>query len=150
MNFIKTNVTKMSVLRPTCNYIKNNYTLPILNQTFVKQKYTFFSKGNEEVKKNPKTIKPEQQTKEKKPNGLQINCEIKSPLKEFLKTDTASRVYVLKYAWKYIKDNNLQNPNKKRKIIPDEKLKLILEKDEVDMLEVPKLLFKHMSSMRKE
>ncbi|KJP87177.1 hypothetical protein AK88_03224 [Plasmodium fragile] len=88
--------------------------------------------------------------KDKKPNGLQIDCEIKSPLKEFLNTDTASRVFVLKYAWKYIKENNLQNPNTKRKIIPDEKLKNVLEKDEVDMLEVPKLLFRHMSSIRKE
>ncbi|EUD68304.1 hypothetical protein C922_01324 [Plasmodium inui San Antonio 1] len=88
--------------------------------------------------------------KEKKPNGLQIDCEIKSPLKEFLNTDTASRVFVLKYAWKYIKENNLQNPNTKRKIIPDEKLKNVLEKDEVDMLEVPKLLFRYMSSIRKD
>ncbi|SOV76826.1 SWIB/MDM2 domain-containing protein, putative [Plasmodium reichenowi] len=89
-------------------------------------------------------------TKKKRPNGLQIDCEIKSPLKEFLNADTASRVFVLKYAWKYIKDNNLQNPNMKRKIIPDDKLKQVLDKDEVDILEVPKLLFKHMSSIRKE
>ncbi|CAA9988656.1 SWIB/MDM2 domain-containing protein, putative [Plasmodium knowlesi strain H] len=107
----------------------------------------YFSTDNEE---SSETKGKQINAKEKKPNGLQIDCEIKSPLKEFLNTDTASRVFVLKYAWKYIKDNNLQNPNTKRKIIPDEKLKNVLEKDEVDMLEVPKLLFRHMSSIRKE
>ncbi|CAD2110069.1 SWIB/MDM2 domain-containing protein, putative [Plasmodium vinckei] len=96
------------------------------------------------------TDKSSESGKEKKPNGLQIECEIKSPLKEFINTDTASRVFVLKYAWKYIKDNNLQNPDMKRKIIPDNKLKQVLEKDEVDMLEIPKLLFKHVVSHRKE
>ncbi|CAD2098995.1 SWIB/MDM2 domain-containing protein, putative [Plasmodium vinckei brucechwatti] len=96
------------------------------------------------------TDKSNESGKEKKPNGLQIECEIKSPLKEFINTDTASRVFVLKYAWKYIKDNNLQNPDMKRKIIPDNKLKQVLEKDEVDMLEIPKLLFKHVVSHRKE
>ncbi|CAG9474913.1 SWIB/MDM2 domain-containing protein, putative [Plasmodium vivax] len=106
-----------------------------------------FSTDNEE---KSETKGKHTNVKEKKPNGLQIDCEIKSPLKEFLNTDTASRVFVLKYAWKYIKENNLQNPNTKRKIIPDEKLKNVLEKDEVDMLEVPKLLFRHMSSIRKE
>ncbi|CXI80898.1 SWIB/MDM2 domain-containing protein, putative [Plasmodium berghei] len=108
-----------------------------LNKFMTKYNYSTIDKNNEIVK-------------EKKPNGLQIECEIKSPLKEFLNTNTASRVFVLKYAWKYIKDNNLQNPDMKRKIIPDKKLKQVLEKDEVDMLEIPKLLFKHVISYRKE
>ncbi|CDU19526.1 SWIB/MDM2 domain-containing protein, putative [Plasmodium yoelii] len=108
-----------------------------LNKFMTKYNYSTSDKNNENIK-------------EKKPNGLQIDCEIKSPLKEFLNTDTASRVFVLKYAWKYIKDNNLQDPDMKRKIIPDQKLKQVLEKDEVDMLEIPKLLFKHVTSYRKE
>lgn len=85
--------------------------------------------------------------KKRKPNGLQKDCELNGPLKEFLNLNKASKIDVLKYTWKYIKDNNLQNPNKKRQIIPDEKLRQVLDKNEVDMLEMPKLLFKHMSKI---
>ncbi|KEG03647.1 hypothetical protein YYE_01671 [Plasmodium vinckei vinckei] len=119
------------------NKIIGNKGFTPLNRFMTKYNFGTSNKSNENGK-------------EKKPNGLQIECEIKSPLKEFINTDTASRVFVLKYAWKYIKDNNLQNPDMKRKIIPDNKLKQVLEKDEVDMLEIPKLLFKHVVSHRKE
>ncbi|GAW81375.1 SWIB/MDM2 domain-containing protein [Plasmodium gonderi] len=146
MNFIKKNI--LSGKLPT--------TLRIKYQSMSPTKFcviNHFSTDNEHKRKSDEkseTKMKHDNVKEKKPNGLQIDCEIKSPLKEFLNTDTASRVYVLKYAWKYIKENNLQNPNTKRKIVPDEKLKQVLEKDEVDMLEVPKLLFRHMSSIRKD
>ncbi|SCQ16483.1 SWIB/MDM2 domain-containing protein, putative [Plasmodium ovale] len=139
------NPIKMHILNVRKKFLRCNY-ISSVNMLHMKNHFT----TNSDNKNNEEKTGKYDGVKEKKPNGLQIDCEIKSPLKEFLNTDTASRVFVLKYAWKYIKDNNLQNPNMKRKIIPDEKLKQILDKDEVDMLEVPKLLFKHMASIRKD
>ncbi|SBT71694.1 SWIB/MDM2 domain-containing protein, putative [Plasmodium malariae] len=140
------NHSKTLILNAKSPMFRNSY-VNVLNRFYIRNHFTTDS---DHKNKGPGKSGKYENVKEKKPNGLQIDCEIKSPLKEFLNANTASRVFVLKYAWKYIKDNNLQNPNMKRKIIPDEKLKQILEKDEVDMLEVPKLLFKHMASIRKD
>ncbi|CRG97961.1 SWIB/MDM2 domain-containing protein, putative [Plasmodium gallinaceum] len=142
-------ILKINIFNPNYLIFRNNY-LPVLNKFYIRSNFTTDNRKNEEIERNEsnKEIKHES-VKKKKPNGLQIDCELKSPLKEFLNVNTASRIFVLKHAWKYIKDNNLQNPNMKRKIIPDEKLKQILDKDEVDILEIPKLLFRHMSSIPK-
>ncbi|CRH00482.1 SWIB/MDM2 domain-containing protein, putative [Plasmodium relictum] len=140
----------LNVLNTKCLIFRNNY-LPVFNKFYIRNNFTTENDKNREIQKNNSNKEMKNESiKKKKPNGLQIDCEIKSPLREFLNMNTASRVFVLKYAWKYIKDNNLQNPNMKRKIVPDEKLKQILDKDEVDILEIPKLLFRHMSSIPKE
>ena len=56
------------------------------------------------------------------------------------------RSEVVKKLWVYIKSNNLQDPNKKRNIIADEKLKKVFSgKAVVDMFEMTKLVSKHLS-----
>ena len=56
------------------------------------------------------------------------------------------RGQVVKKLWEYIKKNNLQNPNNKRNIIADVKLKVIFGgKGEVTMFEMTKLVSKHLS-----
>jgi len=56
------------------------------------------------------------------------------------------RGQVVKKLWEYIKANNLQNPNNKRNIIADDKLKPLFDgKGEVNMFEMTKLVSKHMS-----
>ena len=56
------------------------------------------------------------------------------------------RTEVVKKLWEYIKKNNLQNPEKKRNIIADEKLKAVFNgKGEVDMFEMTKLVSGHLS-----
>ncbi|KAK7405835.1 hypothetical protein VNO78_07445 [Psophocarpus tetragonolobus] len=55
-----------------------------------------------------------------------------------------SRTQVLKLIWAYIKDNNLQDPEDKRTINCDEKLKKVFQgKDRVGMLEVARLISPH-------
>ena len=55
------------------------------------------------------------------------------------------RTEVVKQLWVYIKKNNLQNPQNKRNIIADDKLKPIFGKSEVTMFEMTKLVSAHLS-----
>lgn len=55
------------------------------------------------------------------------------------------RSEVIKQLWVYIKGNNLQNPENKRNILADDKLKAVFGKDEVTMFEMAKLISPHLS-----
>lgn len=56
-----------------------------------------------------------------------------------------SRGQVVKKLWEYIKGNNLQNPQNKRNILADAKLKALFGgKGEVTMFEMTKLVSGHM------
>nr|WP_269430308.1 SWIB/MDM2 domain-containing protein [Sphingomonas sp. Ant H11] len=48
--------------------------------------------------------------------------------------------------WAYIKAHNLQNPENKREIVADEKLKKVFGKDKVTMFEMNKHLAGHMKA----
>ena len=55
------------------------------------------------------------------------------------------RSQVVKKLWEYIKGKNLQNPQNKRNIMADDKLKAIFGgKGEVNMFEMTKLVSAHM------
>jgi len=55
------------------------------------------------------------------------------------------RGQVVKKLWEYIKKNDLQNPQNKRNILADEKLKVIFGgKGEVTMFEMTKLVSAHL------
>jgi len=57
-----------------------------------------------------------------------------------------SRGEVVKQIWVYIKKHNLQNPQNKRNIMADDKLKPIFGgKGEVTMFEMTKLVSSHLS-----
>jgi len=52
----------------------------------------------------------------------------------------------MKKIWEYIKEHNLQNPENKRNILADDKLKTVFGgKGEVTMFEMSKLLSAHYS-----
>lgn len=56
------------------------------------------------------------------------------------------RSEVVKKLWEYIKKHDLQNPENKRNILADEKLKAIFGgKAEVTMFEMTKLVSQHLS-----
>ena len=56
-----------------------------------------------------------------------------------------SRGQVVKGMWEYIKKHNLQNPQNKRNILADDKLKKLFGgKGEVTMFEMTKLVSAHM------
>lgn len=61
-------------------------------------------------------------------------------------TDKLPRSEVISKVWTYIKEHNLQNPENKREIIADEKLKKIFGKDKVTMFEMNKHLAGHMKA----
>ena len=54
------------------------------------------------------------------------------------------RTEVVKKLWEYIKKHDLQNPQNKRNILADEKLKAIFGKSEVTMFEMTKLVSAHL------
>lgn len=56
------------------------------------------------------------------------------------------RTELTKKLWDYIKSNNLQNPDNKREIIADAKLKAVFDgKGKVTMFEMTKLVSGHVS-----
>lgn len=55
------------------------------------------------------------------------------------------RGQVVKKLWDYIKSHDLQNPNNKRNIFADDKLRPIFGKDEVTMFEMTKLVSNHLT-----
>jgi len=81
----------------------------------------------------PLTCKGKNTKKKKKNNnlsGFAIPTKISNKLATFLNIDEnikISRTHVTSLICKYIKENNLQNPENKKIIIPDERLKLLFE-----------------------
>jgi len=57
------------------------------------------------------------------------------------------RGQVMKKIWEYIKGKDLQDPQNRRDIIADDKLRPLFDgKDKVNMFEMTKLLSKHLTS----
>jgi len=54
------------------------------------------------------------------------------------------RTEVVRKMWSYIKKNKLQNPQDKREILADEKLRPIFGKDRASMFEMNKHLSRHL------
>ena len=60
-------------------------------------------------------------------------------------SDPLPRSQVVSKMWDYIRSNNLQNPNNKREIMADDKLKKIFGTDRCSMFEMNKHLSRHLS-----
>lgn len=83
------------------------------------------------VKKNTKTKKP------RKPSGFALPVPVSTELCEFMGLEPGShvpRTDVTKRLMKYISENNLQNPEKKSVIIPNEPLLRILGDEVKDIV----------------
>ena len=71
---------------------------------------------------------------------------ISADLAEVVGQGPMPRSEVVKALWVYIKKNNLQDPNNKRNINADAKLKKVFDgKTVVNMFEMTKLVSKHLS-----
>ena len=86
------------------------------------------------VKKKVKTLEKEAKKNRMKGNrkasGFAVPKPVSPELCNFMKKPEGSefaRTEVTKYIIKYIQQNNLQNPNDKREILPDKALKTILK-----------------------
>jgi chromatin remodeling complex protein RSC6 len=58
--------------------------------------------------------------------------------------DPLPRSQVVSKVWDHIRKNNLQNPQNKREILADDKLKKVFGKDSATMFEMNKLLSGHL------
>jgi chromatin remodeling complex protein RSC6 len=58
--------------------------------------------------------------------------------------DPLPRSEVVSKMWDHIRKNNLQNPQNKREIVADDKLRKVFGKDRATMFEMNKLLSNHL------
>jgi len=59
-------------------------------------------------------------------------------------SDPLPRSEVVSKIWDHIRKNNLQNPQNKREIVADDKLRKVFGKDRATMFEMNKLLSNHL------
>ena len=94
--------------------------LKILHKEVIKERKELLKNSNKNKKKKKKN----------KLSGFAVPTKITKKLADFLQVEEdskISRTYVTKFICKYIKDNNLQNPENKKIIIPDEKFKILFD-----------------------
>ncbi|KAK2427296.1 hypothetical protein P8452_41725 [Trifolium repens] len=95
----------------------------------------------------PKTVvkKTVKRTVTVKSNGgIQKVVPVTSELGSFIGSPEVSRTEAVKKVWDYIKLQNLQNPDNKKEIFCDDKLKTIFDgKDKVVFTEIARLLANH-------
>ena len=60
--------------------------------------------------------------------------------------DALPRSEVISKVWEYIREHKLQNPENKREIVADDKLKKVFGKDRVTMFEINKYLSAHVKA----
>lgn len=77
------------------------------------------------------------------PGGLNKICGVSPELQAIVGEPTMARTEIVKQLWAYIRRNDLQDPNNKRKIICNDELRLVFETDCTDMFKMNKLLAKH-------
>ncbi|KAK8694757.1 hypothetical protein V6N13_072302 [Hibiscus sabdariffa] len=83
--------------------------------------------------------------KEKRQKGFLAPLQLSDALIKFLGTgeNELTRAAVIKRMWDYIKENDLQDPSDKRKVICDEKLKELFDVETFNGFTVTKLLAAH-------
>src|SRR6478735_3174402 len=84
--------------------------------------------------------KPAAKAAGSKPNALQKPLQPSKELAAIVGADPLPRGEVVSKIWDYIKKNNLQNPENKREIVADDKLKKVFGKDKCSMFEMNKHL----------
>ncbi|KAJ1959936.1 hypothetical protein GGI12_004079 [Dipsacomyces acuminosporus] len=83
--------------------------------------------------------------KPKRQTGLSKPMKLSATLNAFLGQKYCARTDVVKNLWKYIKEHNLQDPNDKRYILCDDKLRELFDTDRLYMYTMNKLLNQHLT-----
>jgi upstream activation factor subunit UAF30 len=81
----------------------------------------------------------------KPPNAFQKPLRLSPELAAVAGAGPLSRAEVVSKVWDYIKSHNLQNPENRREILADDKLRKVFGKDKVTMFEMNKHLARHLS-----
>ena len=79
-----------------------------------------------------------------KANALQQPLKPSEELSAVVGAGPLPRGEVVSKVWDYIKSNNLQNPENRREILADDKLRKVFGKDKVTMFEMNKHLAQHL------
>ncbi|CAN8276265.1 unnamed protein product [Cochlearia groenlandica] len=83
-------------------------------------------------------------TKIREPRGIMKPRPVSPEMQDVVGESVIPRTQALKRIWAYIKEHDLQDPQNKKVIICDEKLKKIFDgKDSVGFLEIAKLIGPH-------
>jgi chromatin remodeling complex protein RSC6 len=80
-----------------------------------------------------------------KPNGLQKPLQPSAALAAVVGADPLPRGEVVRKVWEYIRAHNLQNPENRREILADDKLRLVFAADKVTMFEIGRHLAAHLT-----
>jgi len=67
-------------------------------------------------------------------------------MRGWLRAEPLPRGEVVSKVWEYIKKHELQNPENRREILPDDKLEAVFGKKKVTMFEMNKYLTQHLTS----
>ncbi|CDH60546.1 hypothetical protein RO3G_16596 [Lichtheimia corymbifera JMRC:FSU:9682] len=108
---------------------------------------TTMKKKSRSRKKRPKEPEdPNAPPKPKRRTGLDKPLILSAALSAFVGGDAEmSRPEIVKVLWKYIKDNNLQDPADRRYILCDEKLKTIFDQDRINSFGMNRDLSAHLT-----
>ncbi|VVT13487.1 conserved hypothetical protein [Sphingomonas sp. EC-HK361] len=81
-----------------------------------------------------------------KTGGIHAPVQPSPELGAIVGNDKLPRSQVISKVWDYIKAHNLQNPENKREIVADEKLKKVFGKDRCSMFEMNKHISAHVKA----
>jgi chromatin remodeling complex protein RSC6 len=90
------------------------------------------------------TKKPEKKASADKTNGLQKPLQPSEELAAVVGSNPLPRGQVVSKMWEYIRSHDLQNPDNRREILADDKLRRVFGKDKVTMFEMNKHLAGHL------
>ena len=81
-----------------------------------------------------------------KTGGIHAPVTPSPELAAIVGSDPLPRSQVISKVWDHIKKNNLQNPENKREILADDKLKKVFGVDKCSMFEMNKYISKHVKA----
>jgi chromatin remodeling complex protein RSC6 len=90
------------------------------------------------------TRTPEKKASVGKANALQKPLQPSEELAAVVGLGPLPRSQVVSKMWDYIHSHNLQNPENRREILADDKLRKVFGKDKVTMFEMNKHLTQHL------
>ncbi|KAL2528433.1 SWIB complex BAF60b domain-containing protein [Forsythia ovata] len=79
----------------------------------------------------------------KRGGGFTKLCSLSPQLQKFTGVQELARTEVVKQLWRYIRENNLQDPSNRRNIVCDDTLRALFGVDTVNMFQMNKALAKH-------